>query len=72
LGAYAPFYLKCICDIVWDIKKLKQKIRMYIFMCATFLQSRFMKNRLVMCKMTKFGAKNKAFHNINFVFLHRP
>jgi hypothetical protein len=54
------------------LKKLKQKIRMTSLCVLRFYKVVSRKIDLSCVKKTKFGAKNKAFHNINFVFLHRP
>jgi hypothetical protein len=69
LGAYASYILKYIFD-----KKLKPNICMYIFKCYMPIKSLHDKSTYhVACvKKIKFGAKNKTFHIIIFVFLQRP
>jgi hypothetical protein len=67
LGAYASFYLKCIFDI---LKNLKEKINMYIFTCYVLRKSFHEKSTFyVACvKNIKLGGENKAFHKIDFLF----
>jgi hypothetical protein len=70
MGAYAPFILKCMLHTFCNFKKLKRKIRTYIFTCYT-LTKLFHKNptcRVTCVKKTKFNAENKAFQEINFLF----
>jgi hypothetical protein len=71
---HAPYILKYIFDIFWDVKKLKQKIHTYIFTCYMPTKSLHDKSTYhVACvKKIKFGAKHKAFHMPIFDFLHRP
>jgi hypothetical protein len=63
LRAYASCILKYIFDIFQNVKKLKQKIRTYIFTC--YMPTKSLQDKLtchVACmKKIKFGAKNKAF-----------
>jgi hypothetical protein len=49
-GAYAPIILKYILDTFWNIKKNEKKIAQ-TSSHATQVQSRFMKNRLVVWRV---------------------
>jgi hypothetical protein len=72
-GAYAPFILKCMLYIFWNVKKLKQKNRMYIFTCHT-LTKLFHKQptcHLACVKKQDSGAKKVLSQYKISHFLHR-
>jgi hypothetical protein len=55
---------------ILNLKKLKLKVRTYIFTCYVLTKSFHKKSTYhVTCvKKTKFSAKNNVFHKINFLF----
>jgi hypothetical protein len=63
LDAYAPFILKCIFDIFWNVENFKRKIYMYIFKFYVRTKSFHEKStcHLGCVKKAKFRAKNKVF-----------
>jgi hypothetical protein len=72
LGPYAPFIWNAYLAYFEMSKKSKQKIRAYIFTCYVCPKSFHEKStRLACVKKTKIGARNKAFYETCFIFLHR-
>jgi hypothetical protein len=73
LGTYSLSIFNCIFDTFWAVKKIKQKnfhVNLYMLRVHKDLPWKVdLSFRL--CKKTKFDAKNKAFYESYFVFLHR-